>query len=199
MLNEIWKIFLLAPICELRRRQAGMPVLQKLIAPKTNKELAFLHELFVATDWGERFAELIDKHVELPREGRALYVASGTGGHAIALQERAGDALEFLCVDENEESLELARAKTDALKLSTEFRQEKVDNLAPEDDHFKLVVGDGSLVHSERVPKNDRRNDTRRRTGCDGYAQSPHLLQLRRVLFNLLGGAQQLRSAATRG
>lgn len=53
---------------------------------KTNKELAFLHELFVATDWGERFAELIDEHIELPKEGRSLYVGSGTGGHAIALQ-----------------------------------------------------------------------------------------------------------------
>ena len=45
---------------------------------KTNKELAYLHELFVATDWGERFAELIDQHVKLPKEGKVLYVGSGT-------------------------------------------------------------------------------------------------------------------------
>jgi ubiquinone/menaquinone biosynthesis C-methylase UbiE len=122
-------------------------------APKTNKELAFLHELFVATDWGERFAELIDEHVTLPKGGRALYVASGTGGHAIALQERSSDALQFLCVDENEESLELARVKATALKLSTEFRQGKVDRLPLEANQFDLVVGNGSLVHSERIPK----------------------------------------------
>lgn len=123
------------------------------MSPKKNKELAFLHELFVAADWGERFAELIDEHVKLPREGRALYVASGTGGHAIALQERGGDALKFLCVDENEESLELAAAKAAALKLSTEFRQGNVEQLLLEDNQFNLVVGDGSLVHSERIPK----------------------------------------------
>ncbi len=52
---------------------------------KSDKELAFLHDLYVATDWGERFAELVDEHVKLPKEGRALYVGSGTGGHALAL------------------------------------------------------------------------------------------------------------------
>src|SRR6266496_3405521 len=98
-------------------------------AAKSNKELAFLHELFVATDWGERFAELIDDHVTLPKEGRALYVASGTGGHAIALQERTGKALKFICLDENDESLELSRAKATALKLKTEFRLGNVDEL----------------------------------------------------------------------
>ena len=118
---------------------------------KTNKELAFLHELFVATDWGERFAELIDEHVELPKEGRALYVASGTGDHAVALAERAGHGLQFLCVDENEESLKLARLRAAALQLSTEFQQRRVDNAASEDGRFNLVVGDGSLVHSERI------------------------------------------------
>jgi ubiquinone/menaquinone biosynthesis C-methylase UbiE len=121
--------------------------------PRTNKELAFLHELFVATDWGERFAELIDEHVTLPKGGRALYVASGTGGHAIALQERSGNGLKFLCVDENEESLELARAKATALKLNTEYRPAKVDDLAFADNQFNLVIGDGSLVHRQRIPK----------------------------------------------
>jgi ubiquinone/menaquinone biosynthesis C-methylase UbiE len=133
-------------------RQAGIPT-ASMSTPKTSKELAFLHELFVATDWGERFAELIDEHVKLPKERRALYVASGTGGHAIVLQERAGDDLQFLCVDENEDSLELARAKAAALKLNTKFRQGKVDDLTDEDNRFNFVVGDGSLIHSERIPR----------------------------------------------
>src|SRR6188474_2683774 len=55
---------------------------------KSDKEIAFLQDLFIAPDWGERFAELIDEHVKLPSEGRALYAAVGTGGHAMALQER---------------------------------------------------------------------------------------------------------------
>ncbi len=119
---------------------------------KTAKELAFLHELFVATDWGERFAELIDKNVPLPKKGRALYVAAGTGSHAIALQERANKNLKFLCVDESAENLDLARAKATALQEGTEFRQAKVDKLTLDDNAFHFVVGEGSLVHSERIP-----------------------------------------------
>ena len=126
---------------------------QKMIAPKTKKELAFLHELFVATDWGERFAELIDEHVQLPKEGRALYLGSGTGGHAIALQERAGDDLRFLGIDENEEYLDLARAKAVVIKDGIEFRAGSVDQLDIPDNNFNLIVGDASLVHVGRVPK----------------------------------------------
>jgi ubiquinone/menaquinone biosynthesis C-methylase UbiE len=81
---------------------------------KSDKELAFLHDLFIAPDWGERFSELIDEHVKLPAEGEALYIAAGTGGHALALHERAGEKLELLCVDENPECMELARAKATA-------------------------------------------------------------------------------------
>lgn len=120
---------------------------------KTNKELAFLHELFVATNWGERFAELFDEHVKLPKEGRALYVGSGTGGHAIALQERAGDDLKFLGIDENEEYLELARAKAVVVKDGIEFNAVKVDQLELPDNQFDIVLGDASLVHIKRAPK----------------------------------------------
>jgi ubiquinone/menaquinone biosynthesis C-methylase UbiE len=121
--------------------------------PKTNKELAYLHELFVATDWGERFAELIDEHIQMPKEGKVLYVGSGTGGHAIALQERSSNSLEFLCVDENQESLELARAKSIALGDAVQFQQGKVDHLPVPDRSFDVVIGDGSLVHASRIPK----------------------------------------------
>jgi ubiquinone/menaquinone biosynthesis C-methylase UbiE len=123
-------------------------------AAKTTKELAFLHELFVATDWGERFAELIDENVELPKAGRALYVASGTGGHAIALRESAGEGLQFLGIDESEESLDLARVKAKAaVKDNTEFRSGQLDRLPLNDGEFELVIGDGSLVNSERIPE----------------------------------------------
>jgi len=124
---------------------------KEMISPQTNKELAFLHELFVATDWGERFAELIDEHLKLPKEGQALYLAPGTGGHAIALQERSGKELTFLCIDENEECLELARAKASAIKEGTVFRRGTLDRLTLPDNTFDLVVGDGSLVHTGRI------------------------------------------------
>ena len=124
------------------------------MALKTNKELAFLHELFVATDWGERFAELIDEHVKLPKKGRALYVAAGTGGHAIALRERGSKDLAFFGVDESEENLVLAREKAKTTRKDAfEFRAEQIDRLSFVDDQFNLVIGDGSLIHSERIPE----------------------------------------------
>jgi ubiquinone/menaquinone biosynthesis C-methylase UbiE len=134
-------------------KNLGQAVRKEMISPKTNKELAYLHELFVANDWGERFAELIDEHVKLPKEGLALYLAGGTGGHAIALQERANQNLVFHCIDENEESLELARAKATILKDSTQFSTGKIDELTSPANQFNLVVGDGSLIDSQRVPQ----------------------------------------------
>jgi ubiquinone/menaquinone biosynthesis C-methylase UbiE len=112
---------------------------------KSQKELAFLNDLYIATDWGERFAELVDAHVELPKEGRALYIEAGTGGHALALQERAGRKLTIVCADRNEESLELARAKAVALHESTEFQRENAQALSFADDQFDLVLGNASL------------------------------------------------------
>ncbi len=122
---------------------------------KTDKELAFLHDLYVAPDWGERFAALIDEHVQLPKSGHALYVAAGTGGHALAIKERADEDLTLIGVDESEARLALARAKAAATKLNevTEFRAAQLEALAFEDEQFELVLGDASLVALERLPE----------------------------------------------
>lgn len=112
---------------------------------KSPKELAFLNDLYIATDWGERFAALVDDHVKLPKAGRALYVAAGARRHALALQERAGQKLKLLAVDENEESLELARAKAVALHQEIEFQPEDLRALSFNDDWFDLVLADTSL------------------------------------------------------
>jgi ubiquinone/menaquinone biosynthesis C-methylase UbiE len=118
---------------------------------KSDKELAFLQDLFIGPDWGERFAELIDEHVKLPNEGKALYLAAGTGGHAMALQARASKKLEMLCVDENAECLELAQTKAIATKEEIVFRHERLDSLTLPDNQFDLVVGNASLIATHRV------------------------------------------------
>jgi len=123
------------------------------VTRKSDKELAFLQDLFIAPDWGERFAELIDEHVELPKEGKALYVAAGTGGHAMALQERGGEKLELLCVDENPECTELARAKSAATSEKINFGTTPPDDLDLDDNRFDLVIGNASLVSRQRVRK----------------------------------------------
>ena len=120
---------------------------------KSDQELAFLYDLYVATDWGERFAELVNEHVELPKRGRMLYVASGTGGHALAMQERAGDDVTLICVDESEECLELGRAKAMAVRADPLFQRTQLEALGFEDDQFDLVVGDASMVAVERLPE----------------------------------------------
>jgi ubiquinone/menaquinone biosynthesis C-methylase UbiE len=121
---------------------------------KSEKELAFLHDLYVAADWGERFAALVDEHVTLPAEGRALYVASGTGGHALALAERAGSRVEFVGVDESEERVWLAQEKGAAAEgTDAVFRHEQTESLSFEDEQFELVVGDASMVAPERLPE----------------------------------------------
>src|SRR5262249_23353342 len=121
-------------------------VVKNLMERKSQKELAFLHDLYIATDWGERFVELVDEHVELPTEGRALYVEAGTGGHAMSLQERAGAKLEMVCVDQNEECLEVARAKAIAMHEPTKFQRENSQSLSFADEQFDLVLGDVSLT-----------------------------------------------------
>jgi len=120
---------------------------------KSQKELAFLEDLYIATDWGERFAELADEHVELPKEGRALYLAAGTGAHALVLQARAGDKLTLLCADENEECLELARAKAVAVNQEAEFSREDLGALSFHDNEFDLVLGNGSMVAPPHLPE----------------------------------------------
>ena len=120
---------------------------------KSDKERAFLQDLFIAPDWGERFAELIDEHVKLPKEGEALYVAAGTGGHAMALHERAGEKLQLLCVDENSECVELARAKATATNEQISFNTAPPDRLNLKDNRFDLVIANASLVSRQRVRK----------------------------------------------
>lgn len=120
---------------------------------KSDKELAFLKDLYVASDWGERFAGLVDEHLELPEKGRILYVEAGTCGHAMALLTRAEDEVTMMCLDESEESLELGRAKAVAMNVEPEFRHAQLDALWLRDNQFEMVLGDGSLVAPERLQK----------------------------------------------
>ena len=119
---------------------------------KTKKELAFLYDLYVAPDWGERFAALLEANVKLPEKRRVLYVAAGTGAHALAWQQQAAPEVAWFCVEEDAERLELARGKASILKLKPQFSDDELDNLDFPDGHFALVAGDLSLVPAARVP-----------------------------------------------
>ena len=120
---------------------------------KTDKELAYIHDLFVATDWGERFSALIDDNLTLPKEGDVIYLGSGTGGHALAIAERGGLRLHLVGVDESQEAVNLSNEKSVVAKQTTEFRCNDLEHLFFADELFDLVIVDGSLVGLKRVPK----------------------------------------------
>lgn len=124
-----------------------------MVTQKTNKERAFLQDLFVSTDWSERFSSLIDENLKLPKEGDAVYLGSGTGGHALAIADRAGQKLRLLGIDENEESVNLAKAKATAANESMQFRRDNLEQLSLPNQSFDVVIGDGSLVALSRLPR----------------------------------------------
>jgi ubiquinone/menaquinone biosynthesis C-methylase UbiE len=105
----------------------------------------------VATDWGERFAALLDEHIKLPKKGNVLYVGSGTGGHAVLLEEGAGADVSFTSADESEERLAVAQAKSNVLKLPTKFRCVLYEDISFDDSQFDLVLCDASMIDSGRL------------------------------------------------
>ncbi|MBP7416740.1 MAG: hypothetical protein KA831_08815, partial [Pyrinomonadaceae bacterium] len=70
---------------------------------KTQKELAFLLDLSVASEWTQRFADLIDKHLDLSDSDNLLYLNAGTGNHALAIDEKFGTKTDIFATAENED------------------------------------------------------------------------------------------------
>ena len=117
-----------------------------------DKELAFRYDLFISPDWRARFDNLVDQSIKLPSEGRILDVNCGTGAHAIELVERMKGKGDIVGIDPNAERVELARAKALVKKIKgVEFHQASAVSLPFESDEFDMVIGDGSLVHTEEI------------------------------------------------
>jgi ubiquinone/menaquinone biosynthesis C-methylase UbiE len=107
---------------------------------KSQKELAFLRNLYVETDWTQRFTSLFDDNFKFSDEQKILYVNAGTGNHALALREKLEENAELWAMPENKELLNIAKAKADAVKADisffSDFPAEKVD----------AVLADASFV-----------------------------------------------------
>jgi ubiquinone/menaquinone biosynthesis C-methylase UbiE len=107
---------------------------------KTQKELAFLRDLYIETDWTERFTNLFDDNFKFTKEEKVLYVNAGTGSHALALRKKLKEKVELFAQSETKELLKIAQAKADAVKadvqFSTDFPKGK----------FDAVLADASLV-----------------------------------------------------
>ncbi len=113
---------------------------------KTQKELAFLRDLYINTEWTRRFTDLIDKHVKFAGDDNLLYLNAGTGDHVFELREKLREEVSIFATCENDDLLMIARDKADALKSDVEFSLMRF-----EDDAFDQVVADGTFVRPPAI------------------------------------------------
>ncbi|MBS1794697.1 MAG: methyltransferase domain-containing protein [Acidobacteria bacterium] len=113
---------------------------------KTQKELAFLRDLYVDDEWTRRFTELVDKHLGFADERRFLYINAGTGNHIIELRRKMGRDAEVCAVCENDDTLTIARDKGTATKSAIDFSRRRFD-----DESFDAVLADASFVRPENL------------------------------------------------
>lgn len=107
---------------------------------KTEKELAFLQDLYISTEWTERFADLLGKDFETSEFENILYINAGTGSHALVLEESLDEDTGLTAVCQNEELLRIAQAKADAVKSDIKFTRDLPD------EKFDAVIADASFV-----------------------------------------------------
>lgn len=125
---------------------------QTITETKSEKEKAYLYDLYVVPLWREVFDQLVDDEVTLPKTGRILDAECGTGGYAVALSEKLGVKVEVVGVDSSDERLELARAKAAVQKLNdVHFAQGSLQTLKQADADFDLVIGDASMLEPEQI------------------------------------------------
>jgi ubiquinone/menaquinone biosynthesis C-methylase UbiE len=112
---------------------------------KSQKELAFLRNLYIETDWTQRFTDLFDENFKFSDEQKFLYINAGTGNHALALREKLDEESEFWAVPGDKELLSIAQAKAEAVKADISFfggfPAEKVDT----------VLADASFVRPSEL------------------------------------------------
>ena len=108
---------------------------------KTQKELAFLHDLYVTPDWTRRFAELADKHLNFDDAENVLYINAGSGDHCFAIREKVGEKTAVFGRCQNDDILSIARDKAIAVRSDVDF-----STLTFEDGSFDAVVADLTLV-----------------------------------------------------
>ncbi|MGD9588185.1 MAG: class I SAM-dependent methyltransferase [Pyrinomonadaceae bacterium] len=113
---------------------------------KTQKELAFLRDLYVNTAWTKRFTDLADAHLELDEVENLLYLNAGTGDHCIQLREKLDERTAVFGRCDDEDMLVIARDKAAAVKADVDFSTLRFD-----DDAFDLVLADASFVPSSDV------------------------------------------------
>lgn len=120
---------------------------------RSAQERAYLYDLYVVPAWREVFDQLVDEAVTLPKEGRFLDAACGTGGYALDLAARLGAKGEVVGVDDSPARLALAHSKAEITKVEgVSFEQGELENLSRADEEFDFVIADLSLVPPAELP-----------------------------------------------
>lgn len=115
---------------------------------KTQKELAFLRELSIDSEWSKRFTDFADKNIKFSGdEKRFLYINVGTGNHAIALREKIAEDVKFSVTAENKYLLNIARDKARAVRADIDFPENRLA-----DKSFDAVLADGSFTSPADLP-----------------------------------------------
>ncbi len=114
---------------------------------KTQKERAFLRDLYINGDWTKRFTDLADKHIlGLGGAENLLYLNAGTGSHCFELREKLDKNTAVFARCEDEDLVNIARDKAIAVNADVDF-----STIRFEDDSFDMVVADASLVEPSDV------------------------------------------------
>lgn len=108
---------------------------------KTQKELAFIRDLYVTPDWTRRFAELADKHLDLKDVENVLYLNAGTGDHCFAIREKVDERTAIFARCQDEDIVSIARDKAIAVRSDVDF-----STMDFESDSFDAVIADASMV-----------------------------------------------------
>jgi ubiquinone/menaquinone biosynthesis C-methylase UbiE len=113
---------------------------------KTQRELAFLRDLYIQEEWTKRFTDLVDKHIDLSDSENLLYINAGTGSHAVAIAERFGEKTDVFAVCEDEDILNIARDKAAAVRSGVDF-----SCIRFEDDSFDVVLADATFIRPAEI------------------------------------------------
>jgi ubiquinone/menaquinone biosynthesis C-methylase UbiE len=129
---------------------------------KTQKELAFLRDLYITEEWTKRFTDLVDKHLDLRDSDNMLYLNAGTGFHAMAVDERFGEKTDIFATCENEDMLAIARDKAAAISSNVDFSTTRFD-----DDAFDAVLADATFADPAEIGSMIENTARVARTGGD--------------------------------
>jgi len=116
-------------------------------------ETAYLYDLYLVPGWCEFFDRMIEEEVRLPKEGRILDVACGSGGLAIDLALRGGEGREVVGIDVDPALIALAEGKAGIRQASRlQFLAGSLGTLPLERESFEVVIADFSLIPWRPAP-----------------------------------------------